>query len=199
MVAGASLLYNFVNPLFTPLMVERLVFRSHPIHKRYFIPFQDLPRSTPAMVVTLEDDNFYRHWGFDWKMIREARERNRKAGRIKFGASTISNQLARTVFLTTHRNYFRKYLEAQVTVIMEICLSKERMLELYLNYVEWGKGIYGIESASRYYFGRSANRLSLQETMQLVAILTNPLDYTPHTYQRSPSALQRYQMLQRYH
>jgi len=151
------------------------------------------------MILTLEDGNYYQHWGFDWKMIREARERNRKAGRIRFGGSTISNQLARTVFLTTHRNYFRKYLEAQVTVIMEICLSKNRMLELYLNYVEWGKGIYGIDSAARHYYGRSAKNLSREQLMQLMAVLTNPLDYTPQTYYRSPSASQRYQTLQRYH
>jgi len=180
-------------------MVERVVFRSHPVHKRYFIALDELPRSTRSMLLTLEDGNFYKHWGFDWKMIQEARERNRKAGRIRFGASTISNQLARTMFLTTHRNYFRKYLEAQVTLIMEICLSKNRMLELYLNYVEWGKGIYGIETAARHYYGRSARNLNRQQKMKLLAILTNPLDYTPPTYYRSPSANQRYQILQRTH
>jgi monofunctional biosynthetic peptidoglycan transglycosylase len=149
------------------------------------------------MVMTLEDPNFNKHWGFEWDAVKKAYKRNKRSGRIRFGASTISNQLARTLFLTTHRNYFRKYLEIQVTIIMEITMKKDRMMELYLNYIEWGKGIYGIETASHYYYGRGIRSLSNDEKMKLVSILTNPIKYSPKTYYRSRSATQRYNMLQR--
>jgi len=198
LIALLSLLYNFINPLFTPLMLDRYLFRGYKIQKRHYIPLVKLKPSTVKMCLALEDPNFYKHYGFEWKMVKEAWQRNRKAGGIRFGASTISNQLARTVFLTTRRNYFRKYLEVQVTVIMEICMSKKRMLELYFNYVEWGKGIYGIETASRFYYGKSASALSRTQSMQMVSVLTNPLDFTPKTWYNSYSASQRYNMLARY-
>lgn len=150
------------------------------------------------MLIALEDGNFYKHFGFEWKMVKEAYKRNQRAGKIRFGASTLSNQLARTIFLTTDRNYLRKYLEIQVTVIMELCLSKKRMLELYFNYVEWGKGIYGYDTAARYYYGTGSRNLNRSQAMKLISILTNPIRYSPQTYSRSPSARQRYQMLQRY-
>jgi len=150
------------------------------------------------MLIAIEDGNFYKHFGFEWSMVREAYERNQKAGKIRFGASTLSNQLARTMFLTTDRNYLRKYLEIQTTVIMEICMTKKRMLELYFNYVEWGKGIYGIETASQYYYGTRCSRLSRDQSMKMISILTNPIKYSPQTYYNSPSARQRYNLMQRY-
>jgi monofunctional biosynthetic peptidoglycan transglycosylase len=179
-------------------MLQRYLLRGYPIHKREYVKLSKIPKSTQAMLLALEDGNFYKHFGFEWNMVQEAYQRNRKAGKIRFGASTISNQLARTMFLTTDRNYFRKYLEIQATLIMEICLSKKRMLELYFNYVEWGKGIYGIQTASRYYYGASCNHISRSQSMKLISILTNPIKYSPKTYNHSPSARQRYQMLQRY-
>jgi monofunctional glycosyltransferase len=171
--------------------------RGYEWHKRYYIPLNKIPKRSARMIMILEDPNFYSHWGFEWKAVQKAWERNQRSGRIRFGASTISNQLARTLFLTTHRNYFRKYLEVQITVIMEITMTKRRMLELYLNYIEWGKGIYGIETASRFYYGCSVKSLGPERTMQLVSILTNPIKYSPQTYYRSRSATQRYNMLQR--
>ncbi len=196
-VAFMCIIYQFVNPPFTPLMVQRYLFRGYDWHKRYYVPIKKIPKRSVRMIMVLEDPNFYRHWGFEWKSIRKAWEKNQRSGRIRFGASTISNQLARTLFLTTHRTYFRKYLEVQITVIMEIIMSKRRMLELYLNYIEWGKGIYGIETASRYYYGTGIKSLGAERTMQLVSILTNPVKYSPQTYYRSRSATQRYNMLQR--
>jgi len=198
LIALLCLLYNFINPPVTPLILHRYLVRGYDYHKREFIPIEKIPAHVPKYVMALEDPNFYRHFGFEWKMIREAHKRNQKAGAIRFGASTISNQLARTVFLTTHRNYLRKYLEAQITIIMEIMLSKRRMMELYLNYVEWGKGIYGIESASRFYYGKSAAKLKREQAMRLVCILTNPIKYSPVNYSASASARQRYNILQRY-
>ncbi len=159
-VAVLCLIYNFINPLVTPLMIQRYIIRGYPIRHREYVPLKKIPKRTQSMLIAIEDGNFYKHFGFEWRMVREAYERNKKAGKIRFGASTLSNQLARTLFLTTDRNYLRKYLEIQVTVIMEVCMTKKRMLELYLNYVEWGKGIYGIETASQYYYGTRCNNLS---------------------------------------
>jgi monofunctional biosynthetic peptidoglycan transglycosylase len=195
--AALCLLYQFVNPPLTPLMVHRYVFRGYEWHKRYYVPIEKIPKRTVRMIKRLEDPNFNKHFGFEWRSIQKAYEKNQRSGRIRFGASTISNQIARTLFLTTHRNYFRKYLEMQITVIMEVVMTKQRMLELYLNYIEWGKGIYGIETASKKYYGVSIKKLNADKSMKLVSIITNPIKYTPQTYFQSRSARQRYNMLQR--
>ncbi len=197
-VTVLTILYNFINPPVTPLMIQRYLLKGHPIYKRDYIKLESIPQITQDMLIAIEDGNYYRHFGFEWKMMREAHEKNKKAGKIRFGGSTISNQLARTIFLTTDRNYFRKYLEAQVTVIMELFMSKRRKLELYFNYVEWGKGIYGIETASRTYYNKSAARLNKEQSMRMLAILSNPIRYTPHTYANSPSARARMQLMRQY-
>jgi len=197
-IAALCILYSFVNPPVTPLMIQRYLLRGHPIYKREYIPLAKIPDSTQNMLIALEDGNYYKHFGFEWSMVKEAYTKNKKSGKIRFGASTLSNQLARSLFLTTDRNYLRKYLEVQITLIMEIIMTKKRMLELYFNYVEWGKGIYGIETASRAYYRVSASRLSRNQSMRMLVILTNPIKYTPHTWQNSASARQRMQLLQRY-
>ncbi len=198
-IALLSLTYIFIDPPVTPLMLQRYLVRGYDWHKREYIALEKIPQRTQNMVITVEDGNFYTHYGFEWKMVQKAWQKNARAGEIRSGASTISNQLARTIFLTTDRNYLRKYLEVQVTLIMELLMSKKRMLELYLNYVEWGKGIYGIQTASLYYYGTSCQNLGRSNSMKLISILTNPIDYTPQTYYNSGSAYQRYQMLQRYY
>jgi len=197
-IAFLCIIYSFINPPFTLLMLDRFVERGYKIESRKFIALEKLPSRIPQMVIALEDGNYYKHFGFEWNMVKQAYQKNQNAGRIRFGGSTISNQLARSLFLTTHRNYLRKYMEIQVTVIMELIMSKNRMLELYLNYIEWGKGIYGIETASLHYYGISAANLSRGQSMKLISIITNPIRYSPQTYYNSPSANARYQMLQRY-
>ncbi|MDD4309754.1 MAG: monofunctional biosynthetic peptidoglycan transglycosylase [Candidatus Cloacimonetes bacterium] len=197
-IAGLSLLYNVVNPPVTPLMLQRYLIRGYPLKKRYYCKLENIPQRTQRMLIALEDGNFYKHFGFEWNMVKEAYQRNQKAGKIRFGASTISNQLARSIFLTTDRNYLRKYMEIQATLIMEICLPKKRMLELYFNYVEWGKGIYGIESAAQYYYGKSCRRLTRSQAMSVISVLTNPVKYSPQNYYNSASARQRYNLLQKY-
>jgi len=192
------LLYIFINPPVTPLMLQRYLIRVYEWRDREYINLESIPASTAQMAVAIEDGNFYKHFGFELKEAKNAWKRNQASGKIRYGASTISNQLARTLFLTTDRNYFRKYLEAQITVIMEILMTKNRMLELYLNYVEWGKGIYGIQTASLHYYGRGCNRISRDQSMRLISILSSPIKYSPQTYSRSASARQRYRMLNRY-
>ena len=197
-IAFLCVVYSFINPPITLLMLDRWVEKGFTIHARKFIPLEKMPNRVPQMVIALEDGNYYKHFGFEWSMVKQAYQKNQNAGEIRFGASTISNQLARSLFLTTHRNYLRKYMEIQVTVIMETIMSKKRMLELYLNYIEWGKGIYGIETAAWAYYGTSLSNLSRNQSMKLIAIITNPIRYSPQTYYNSPSANARYQMLQRY-
>ncbi len=195
-IALLCVIYSFINPPLTPLMVQRYLVRGYDWHKRHYIALENIPPSTVKMAVMLEDGNYYRHFGFEVKMLKEAWQRNQKSGKIRFGGSTISNQLARTIFLTTDRNYLRKYLEIQATVIMEAIMTKDRMLELYLNYVEWGQGIYGIDTASRHYFGTGCRNLGRDQSMRLISILTTPIKYSPQHL--SASARQRYRMLQRY-
>lgn len=198
-IAFFCLLYTFINPPVTPMMLHRYLIRRYDWHKREFIKLEKIPQRTVNMTISLEDGNYYKHFGFEWKMIREAWGRNKKAGRIRFGASTISNQVARTIFLTTDRNFLRKYMEVQVTLIMELIMSKNRMLELYFNYVEWGKGIYGIQTASLHYYGTGCQNLSRDRSMKLISILSSPIKYSPQSYYMSRSASQRYNMLQRYY
>ena len=198
LIAVFCLLYSFVNPPITPLMLQRYLIRGYDWHKRYYVPLENIPSSTQNMVIALEDGNYHKHFGFEFGEIKKAWQRNKKAGKIRFGASTISNQVARTIFLTTDRNYLRKYLEAQVTVIMEIIMTKDRMLELYLNYVEWGKGIYGIQTASLHYYGRGCANISRDQSKRLISILSSPVLHSPHNLYNSASARQRYRMLNRY-
>ncbi len=198
-IAILCVIYNFINPPLTPLMLQRHLIRGYDWHQREFVKLEDIPRRTVDMTISLEDANYYKHFGFEWEMIRQAWNRNQRNGKVRFGASTISNQVARTIFLTTDRNYLRKYLEAQVTLLMEAIMSKDRMLELYLNYAEWGKGIYGIGTAARHYYGKECSNLNTNQTMRLLSVLSNPVDYTPSTYSLSRSARQRYRMLQRYY
>jgi len=179
-------------------MIQRYLARGYPLYKRHYIPLERISKQTQNMLITVEDGNFYTHHGFEWQMLKEAYHKNKKADKIRFGGSTLSNQLARSLFLTTDRNYLRKYLEAQATVIMELIMSKDRILELYLNYVEWGKGIYGIQTAARAYYMTSAEDLNKEQSMRLISILSNPIRYTPHTYSASASARARMQLLMRY-
>ncbi|MDI3504748.1 MAG: monofunctional glycosyltransferase [Candidatus Cloacimonadota bacterium] len=179
-------------------MIQRYIIKGYPIYKRENIALERIPQGTQDMLIALEDANFYSHFGFEWSMIKQAYHKNKAADKIRFGGSTLSNQLARTLFLTTDRNYLRKYLEVQVTLIMEVIMTKPRMLELYFNYAEWGKGIYGIQTAAMAYYDTGADKLSKDQSMRLLSILTNPLQYTPHSYAKSASARQRMQFLRRY-
>jgi len=130
-------------------------------------------------VLIAEDDKFWRHEGFDYKAIQKALERDLKAKKLKFGGSTISQQLARNLYLTPEKSLLRKVREALITWRLEKVLSKKRILELYLNVVEWGDGIFGIEAASRYYYGKPSIQLTPVEATRLAAILPSPKRYNP--------------------
>lgn len=141
-----------------------------------------LSRISPYLqraVIITEDASFYNHHGFDWEGIRDAAERNWEDGESRRGGSTITQQLAKNLYLSSEKNYLRKIHEAIITRALEKRLSKRRILELYLNVVEWGKGIYGAEAAARHHFGKSAQDLEPAEAALLAAILPSPRRYDP--------------------
>lgn len=135
-------------------------------------------------VLIAEDDKFWRHEGFDYEAIQKAIEKDIKAKKFKLGGSTISQQLVKNLYLSPSKNPLRKISEAIITWRMEKVLSKKRILELYLNVIEWGDGIYGIEAASRRYFGKASFELTAEEASRLAAVLPNPRNYNPAGNQR---------------
>lgn len=147
--------------------------------KQIWIPLNKISPYLKKAVLIAEDDKFYQHEGFDIDAIMAAIEKNIETGKLKYGGSTISQQLAKNLFLNPSKNPIRKIQEAILTFRLEKTLSKKRILELYLNVAEWGEGIFGIEAASRYYFGKSSSLLSPWESALLAAILPNPLKYNP--------------------
>ncbi len=141
-----------------------------------------LSRISPCLIraVTIaEDDKFWVHEGFDYDAIQKAVERDLKAGEFRLGGSTISQQLAKNLYLSPAKNPFRKAREAVITWRMEQALTKRRILELYLNVIEWGEGIFGAEAAARHYYGKSASNLTSHEAARLAAVLPNPRKYSP--------------------
>ncbi len=170
------LVYRFVPPPITPLMVIRAV-SGAPIKER-FVP---LARISPALiraVIASEDEKFCIHHGFDWDQLNAAWQ-SWRAGHALRGASTISQQTAKNLFLWPGRSFVRKAIEAYLTVLIELSWSKERIMEVYLNEVEWGDGIYGAELAAKTHFGKSAAALSVRDAALLAAVLPNPRRWSP--------------------
>jgi len=145
--------------------------------KRTFVEIEKLPKWMQIVAVKAEDDGFYTHYGFDFEAMQKAYERNEKKGKIKRGGSTITQQLAKNLYLYPKRSYWRKIREAVITGAMELTLSKKRILELYLNYIEWGPGIFGVEEAAKYHFGIKARQLNLEQSCRLAAIIPSPRRY----------------------
>jgi monofunctional biosynthetic peptidoglycan transglycosylase len=129
-----------------------------------------------AAVIAAEDQNFPQHYGFDWKAIQKAMDHNEVSSRTR-GASTLSQQTAKNLFLWSGRTWVRKAVEAYYTVLLEVCWGKRRILETYLNIVELGDGLYGVEAASQHYFRKPASRLNAEEAALLAAVLPNPRRY----------------------
>jgi monofunctional biosynthetic peptidoglycan transglycosylase len=194
-VLFASIALSRWNPPVTALMVYRWTTAHQKARPLLFVPLRRIPRAARDMLVRLEDFKFYRHAGIDLGAIRDAYALNRAVGRRMYGGSTIPQQLARTLFLTPRKTYLRKYVEAIIAVEMDLLLSKDRLLELYCNYIEWGKGVYGIGAASAYYYRTGVGSLTLDEQRRLVTIITNPLRYDVNTYSRSRQMAERYRYL----
>jgi monofunctional biosynthetic peptidoglycan transglycosylase len=142
-------------------------------------PYERISAQLKRAVVASEDAKFVDHEGFDWEAISKAIEKNERKGKVVSGASTISQQLAKNLFLSGTRSWVRKGEEAAITWMLETALSKRRILELYLNYAEWGEGVFGAEAAARYHFGVSAAALGPEQAAFLAAILPSPRRYAP--------------------
>lgn len=142
-----------------------------------WVPYERISIHLKRAVVAAEDDRFIEHEGFDWEGIQRAFEKNQKKGKAVAGGSTISQQLAKNLFLSPSRSYLRKAQEALITVMIETVWSKRRILEVYLNVVEWGTGIFGCEAAAQRYFGVSASRIGPDQAARLAVMLPNPRKY----------------------
>jgi len=142
-----------------------------------WVPYERISVHLKRAVIAAEDDSFVDHEGFDWEGIERALEKNEKKGRAVAGGSTISQQLAKNLFLSPSRSYLRKAQEAVITVMIEQLWSKRRILEVYLNVVEWGEGVFGAEAAARRYYGVPASRLGPAEAARLAVMLPNPRRY----------------------
>jgi monofunctional biosynthetic peptidoglycan transglycosylase len=170
------LLYAVVPPPVTPLMLIRALGGAG--ITRSWIPASAIDPDAFRAVMAGEDSLFCEHHGFDWQAIRQAWQRNQRGGRL-YGGSTITMQTAKNLFLWPGRSLLRKGFEAYFTVLLELFLSKRRILVLYLNTVEWGGGIYGIEAAAESQFHKSAAALSPREAALLAAVLPNPRRWSP--------------------
>ena len=148
--------------------------------RQVWVPYERISASLKRAVVVAEDARFVDHEGFDWEAIEKAREKNAKKGRIVAGGSTISQQLAKNLFLSPARTPWRKGQEALITVMIEHVMDKRRILEIYLNVIEWGDGIFGVEAAARHYFGASAAALGPEASARLAAMVPNPRFYDRH-------------------
>ncbi len=158
------------------------------IYQRW-VPLSSISRNLRNAVVVTEDPNFYHHEGIDFYAIRLAFERNLEEGEIASGASTITQQLMKNLYLSASRNPLRKWREAILSYRVEQCVKKDRLLEIYLNVIEWGESTYGIEAASRRYFGKPASMLDPAESALLTAMIPNPVKYNP--YRKNPYLVKR--------
>lgn len=161
-----------------------------------WVPYEQISASLKRAVVAAEDQKFLEHAGFDIEEIERAYAANEQRGHIRRGASTISQQLAKNLYLTSERSYLRKAREAILTAMIETALPKRRVLEIYLNVIEWGDGIYGAEAAARRFFDKSAAELTPEEAAQLAARIPNPRFYhrrgvTPYLERRAAGLLEQ--------
>jgi monofunctional biosynthetic peptidoglycan transglycosylase len=176
---------RFLNPIITITQIEGLI--KYQKLDRDYISFDDMGNNVKKAVIASEDQNFYRHNGFDFDAIQRAFKHNEQGKKIR-GGSTISQQTAKNIFLWNGRSYFRKGLEAIFTFVIEKVWSKDIILERYLNSIEMGQGVFGVEAASHYYFGKSAKDLTKSEAAWIAVILPSPKKYDP----KNPSSgLQR--------
>jgi len=175
--AGLTILFRFVAPPVSALMIERRIdsWRSGRTYSSHY-EWVDFDRIAPPMafaVIASEDQNFLHHHGFDWGAIQRAIDYDENGNRVR-GASTLTQQTAKNLFLWPDRNWLRKALEAYYTVLLETFWDKRRILETYLNIVEFGDGVYGVEAAAQRYFHKSAARLTAEDAAILAAVLPNP-------------------------
>ncbi len=171
------------NPETTAFMAARLeILREEDPQARLahqWVPYRRISVHLKRAVVVAEDARFLSHRGFDWEAIQQAYEKNVREGEIVFGASTITQQLAKNLFLSGERAWWRKAQEAAITMMLETILTKRRILEIYLNVIEWGDGVFGAEAAARHHFGVAAANLTPEQAARLAAMVPSPRRYGP--------------------
>lgn len=174
---------KFLPPLTTAVQMERRIgamIGHHAYRKRCaFVPLSRISPDLKHAVIAAEDGRFYQHHGFDWKEIQKVAEQDVDEGKLSRGASTITQQLVKNLFLTTSRSFVRKGIEFTLTPPAEFILGKERILELYLNVIEWGPGIYGAEAAAETWFHVPAAKLNREQSARLAAIVPAPRHRKP--------------------
>jgi monofunctional glycosyltransferase len=174
------LVFKFVPVPYTPLMLIRSMEHNSDgkemVCSHQWVPLEDIAMNLQKAVIASEDGTFLKHSGFDFRAMQKAFKSNRKGKKLK-GGSTISQQTAKNVFLWQGRSYVRKIFEVYYTFLIEIIWGKERIMEVYLNSIEMGDGVYGAEAASKYWFHKSAKNLSRYEAAAIAAILPNPRKY----------------------
>ncbi len=152
--------------------------------KHTWVPAEALSRHLKRAVIAAEDSLFVQHQGFDWENLHKAWRQNQRRGKVVRGGSTITQQLAKNLFLSGQRSLWRKSQEALITLMIEATWSKQRILTVYLNSIEWGHGVYGAEAASQHYFGRSADALSRDQAARLAAMIPRPRYFDEHRWGR---------------
>ena len=185
--AAHILWYRFEPPRQTAFMAQRLAElreKNPSATIRYqWVPYARISPSLKRAVIAAEDAKFLEHEGFDWEGIAKAREKNLKKGRVVAGGSTITQQLAKNLFLSPSKSYLRKGQEALIAAMMEAILPKQRILELYLNVIEWGNGVFGAEAAARRYYNTSAANLSAEASARLASMIPSP-----RRFERNPGS-----------
>ncbi len=180
--------YRYYAPRETAFMAQRMDearAKNPKVRLRYtWVPWERISPNLKRAMIAAEDAKFTEHWGFDWDGIRHAIEKNERRGRVVAGGSTITQQLAKNLFLSPEKSYVRKAEEAVVTVLLEGLLPKRRILELYLNVIEWGNGVFGAEAAAQRYFGIPASRLSAEQAARLAAMAPSP-----RLFERNPESV----------
>lgn len=177
-----TLLYRFINPPVTPLMmirvVENISNNKKPSIQKDWLRFSKINNNLKLAVIASEDNNFMTHYGIDFKAIEKAQKLNKRGKKLR-GASTITQQTAKNVFLWPSRTWLRKGLEVYFTGLIEVFWGKKRIMEVYLNVIEMGDGVYGAEAASQKYFNKSAQNLNASEAAAIAAILPGPRKWRP--------------------
>jgi len=186
-IAGHIAWWKTHPPHETAFMAQRmdtlLATNPHAVLRYRWVPYERISDHLKRAMIAAEDAHFIEHEGFDWEGVQAALEKNQRRGRVVAGGSTITQQLAKNLFLSPARSYWRKFEEAVITVLLESMLEKQRIFELYLNVIEWGSGVFGAEAAAQRYFGIAARELNAEQAARLAAMAPNP-----RFYERNPGA-----------
>lgn len=182
-IFGHVVYWNFYDPASSAFMQDRLdgLQEKNPkvtvTLRNQWVPYERISPNLKRAIIAAEDGKFLEHEGFDFEAIQKAYEKNLKKGKLVAGGSTISQQLAKNLFLSSKKTPWRKGEEVIITLMLENVMSKRRILEIYLNVIEWGNGVFGAEAAARYYFGVPASSLTAEQSARLAAMVPNPRFY----------------------